>query len=147
MVTGKPVPMPIATPLLRACDSSNVNAVAMTQPAVVAFPGNLTLPAGPFKAEYPSAVTVRNNSRAGITWSNAVVNVPGVKTVIQESDPGHMMNVSLTFPVGFQLKSGQTAELSVNTSHPKFPLLRVPITQAEPAPATVQPGSASGAGK
>lgn len=113
----------------------NVNAVAMTQPAVVAFPGNLALPAGPFKTEYPSAVTVRNNSHANLKWTNPSINLEGVKVQLQESDPGRMMNLSLTFPAGFQMRPGQTGELTVNTSHPKFPILRIPVTQAEPIPA------------
>jgi len=112
----------------------NVNAVAMTQPAVVAFPGNLALPAGPFKTDYQSAVTVRNNGKSLLKWTNPAINLEGVKLQLQESDPGRMMNISLIFPAGFQMKPGQTAELTVNTSHPKFPVLKIPVTQAEATP-------------
>jgi hypothetical protein len=125
----------------------NINAVAMTQPAVVAFPSPLALPPGPFKAEYTCPVTVRNNSREPLKLSAPTVNVDGVKVTIQESDPGRMMNLNLTFPAGFQLKTGQSAELAVNTSHPKNPVLRIAITQPEPVLPVSQPVATPGGAK
>jgi len=124
------------TTSLATMPSININAVAMTQPAVATYPNTLPLPVGPLKADYQAAVTVRNNGHNPITLTNASVNLEGVKAQIQSMDPGRLFNVGLVFPAGFQLKTGQSAELTVKTSHPSHPVLTVPITQPEPAPAT-----------
>ena len=124
----------------------NVNAVAMTQPAIATFPSPILLPPVPLKSEFSQAVTVRNNSRTPLQVSDAAINAEGAKVRVQEIDPGKVALLTLIFPAGFQPKAGQQLDLTFNTTHPKHPVVHVPVTQ--PAPIAPPPNSAStGGGK
>jgi hypothetical protein len=110
-----------------------VNAFAMPQPALVAMPQHVQLPAGsPTAATYQYPVNIRNNGRAPIKISDPSVNVEGMKAEVQEIEPGKNFKVQLNIPAGFQAKPGQTMELSFKTTNPKYPVFKVPITQPAP---------------
>lgn len=115
----------------------SVSAYAMPQPAVTAQPPHIQLPAGPLGPNYNYPVAIRNAGRAAITISEPTVNVAGVTVKVQEATPGKLFNLSLNFPSDFKLEAGKSAELTVKTSHPKYPMLRVAIIQ----PAALPTGS------
>jgi hypothetical protein len=55
---------------------------------------------------------------------------------LKESDPGRNFTVTMTFPAGFEIPQGEHIELSVKSSNPQFPVLKVPVTQTpRPTPA------------
>ncbi|MFM1769275.1 MAG: hypothetical protein RJA22_1804 [Verrucomicrobiota bacterium] len=123
----------------------SVSAYAMPQPAVSAMPPQVQLPPAPLPPSYSYPVAIRNNGSQPFNVSEAKVNADGVTARIQEATPGKLFNVVLTFSADFKLPAGQAVELSAKTSHPKYPLIRVPIIQNPPtiAPATFTPPSAT----
>jgi len=72
--------------------------------------------------------------------SDPVVNAKDVAVELKEPEPGRAFNVAVNFPAGFEVAPGQTAELSVKSNHPDFPVIKVPIVQP-PRPAAVAPPS------
>lgn len=118
----------------------SVTAYAMPQPALVAMPQAIRLPAGPLSPNYRQPVTIRNNSSTPVQLTEPQVNVEGVTVQTTETQPGKLFMLSLTFPTNFQARSSKPMELTVKTSHPKHPVLRVPFIQAAvPTPAATTP--------
>ena len=120
-----------------------VNAAIMPQPAIVALPQQIQWPAGLLDRNYRFPVMIRNNSRAPLSLSEPVVNVEGATVEIQQVEPGKAFKLNLGLPPGFHARPGHSLELVVRTSHPKYPVFKVPIFQAAEvlAPAgSSQPG-------
>ena len=113
--------------------SLSLNAVAMPQPALVAMPPQIQLPAGPFAAGYQYPASLRNKGSAPLKLSEPSVNAEGVTVQVQETEPGKNFQLNVAFPTNFQARPGQLIELSVKTSNPKYPVFKIPITQAFPA--------------
>jgi hypothetical protein len=72
---------------------------------------------------------VQNNSTNVLSLRGLSVNAPGVKTQIKETEPGRSFTALATFPQGFELRPGQLVELTVKSSNPKYPVVKVPVTQ------------------
>jgi hypothetical protein len=106
-----------------------VTVVANVPPALSVNPSFMTLAAGPLPNAVTNSVTIQNYSTNLVTLSEPVVNVPGVEATIREMQPGKSFAASLAFPQGFQIALGQQVELKMNTSNPKFPVLKVPVIQ------------------
>ena len=119
-----------------------ITAYALVQPVLAPNPQTLTLPPGPFTNPFTASVTVRNNGTNVVSLSDAKLSVPGVPVELKTTQPGQVFTVSATFPAGFNPTPGQLIELSVRTSHPKFPVLKVPVF---PAPAAAVPGTTASA--
>ena len=107
----------------------NVPVYANVQPAVLAIPSHIILPPAPLASAQTSSVMIQNNSTNQLTLSDPAVNAQGVGTQIKEVQPGRSFSVLVTFPQGFETTPGQQVELTVKSSNPKFPLVRVPVTQ------------------
>ena len=107
-----------------------LHTAVMPQPALVAMPSQIQLPAGPLNADYHFPATIRNNSRAPLTVSDPVVNAKGVTVQLQEVEPGKTFKLDISFGADFDARPGQPMELAVKTSHPKYPVFRVPIMPA-----------------
>ena len=87
-----------------------------------------------------NSVTIQNNSTNLLQLSEPVVNVPGVDAQIKEMQPGKSFTAMLAFPQGFEVPPGQQVELSVKSSNPKFPVVKVPVMQMpRPAPPAAPP--------
>ena len=106
-----------------------VMVVANVQPALMVMPTFMTLIPGPLPNAVTNSVTIQNNSTNLLTLSEPVVNVPGVEAAIKELQPGRSFAAILAFPQGFQISPGQQVELSVKSSNPKFPVVKVPVVQ------------------
>ncbi|HKQ36629.1 MAG TPA: DUF1573 domain-containing protein [Verrucomicrobiae bacterium] len=118
----------------------SVTAYAMPQPAVVAMPQAIRLPAGPLSPNYRQPVTIRNNSTKPITLTDPAVNAEGVTVQTTETQPGKLFTLNVTFPTNFTSKPDMA--LTVKTSHPKYPTLKVPFIQASiPTPGAVPPSA------
>jgi hypothetical protein len=147
----------VQTPILVKTSSTNlpvisVNAIAMVQQVISVMPNQITLRSAPLPPNTISGVTLRNNSATNVTITEPAIAfvtthlvagtnlavakpIPGVEASVQELQPGRVFNVVLRFPEGFEIPPGQRAELSLKTSHPQFPSLKVPIYQiARPIP-------------
>lgn len=110
-----------------------VNAMGMLQPAVVTTPSHLRIPAAPLPPNFRQPVNVRNNGSTPIQLSNAAVNTEGVKVQTMELQPGKLFSLNLDFPTNFNARPDQSLELTVKTTHPRHPVLRVPILQNPPS--------------
>lgn len=154
----------IQTPILVKTSSTNVpvisvNAIAMIQQAIMVMPNQITLRSAPLPPNTLTGVTVRNNSATKVTLTEPTVTfvtsrleadaslpvakpIPGVEASLKELQPGRVFNIVVRFPEGFEIPPGQRAELSLKTSHPQFPTLKVPIYQiapGRPAPVIAPP--------
>jgi copper(I)-binding protein len=106
-----------------------VMVVANVQPAVMVMPSFMSLAPGPLPNAVTNSVTIQNNSTNLLTLSEPVVNMPGVEATIRELQPGKSFAAMLAFPQGFLVPPGQQVELSVKSSNPRFPVLKVPVMQ------------------
>jgi len=120
----------------------NIPVTGMSRPAVVVSPAQILLPASPLVSELRSAVSIQSPGGATLKLSEPGCSVPRVKVELRELQPGRAFQLTAVFPAGFALEAGQAAELHVNSNHPKYPVLRVPIkppTQAATARAVLPP--------
>lgn len=118
-------------------NSPNVSFVAMVvmQPLLSVSPPQINLPAGPLQEKLTYGLLIRYNGTNVMTLSDPAVNVKDVKTGLKELEPGRAFNVEVSFPPGFEIAPGQNVEFSVKSSHPEFPVIKVPISQL-PRPVT-----------
>ena len=116
--------------------SIEVTVLGNVQPAIAIMPPQIMLPPGPLNSAFNCAVTIRNNSVTPLTLSEPAVNATGVDANIKEIQPGKQFSVVMTFPAGFQLVPNEEVNLSVKSSNPQFPVVKVPVRQAvRPPPA------------
>jgi hypothetical protein len=113
----------------------NVSAYALLQPALVVTPAEIQVPDGVAGAKSGAIVLARNNSSTLMKITDPVVNADGVTVQAVDANPGKFFNIRITFPPEFQVPAGRPLELTFKTTHPKYPLVRVPIVQAA-APAS-----------
>jgi hypothetical protein len=116
--------------------STNVPPIVVTawvnvQQAVTYYPPVLNLPPGPLATPQMTPITIMNHSTNTLTLSEPVVSATDVVVQLVEPQPGKIFTATLSFPAGFTLPPGKPAEFTVKSNHPKFPLIRVPILQAQ----------------
>jgi hypothetical protein len=117
-----------------------VPVAANVQPAVMVIPSYITLGPGPLANAVTNSVSIQNRSTNDLQLSEPVVNAPGVEAQIKEMQPGKSFTAMLAFPQGFQVPPGQQVELTVKSSNPKFPVIKVPVMQTQrPAAPPVAP--------
>ena len=111
------------------------------QPVVMVTPYVVRIPASPITNTITTFVQVRSFGTNPVTVSEATLTIPGVDTQIKVDDPGKMTTVTMSFPAGFEIPAGGSAELQIKTDHPLYPLLKVPVLQVSrpTAPATAAP--------
>ena len=90
-------------------------------------------------------VSIRNNGTNTLALSEPAVNVQGVDLQLKEVEAGRSFTLGLNFPAGFEIAQGERVELSVRSSHPQFPSIKVPIVQAPRPPPPVMPMGAPAA--
>ena len=95
----------------------------------MAIPTYFTLGPGPLPNAVTNSVTIQNNSTNRLTLSEPEVNVPGVEATIRELQPGKSFAAMLAFPQGFLVPPGQQVQLTVKSSNPKVPVVKVPVMQ------------------
>jgi len=120
--------------------------VTVLQPVMVS-PQQINLPPGPLTSAVSPMIMIRSTGTNTLALSDPVVdfrstaNAPvlpdpvvegkGPEVAVQEVQPGHVFNLTVHFPAGFQVKPNQKAELRVKSNHPKVPLITVPIFQMQ----------------
>jgi hypothetical protein len=112
----------------------NVTAFASKQPAISVIPSYLSLPATPFDAPQAPSVAIQNNSTNPVSLTDPSVNAPGVEVQIKENEPGRKFTAVATFPQDFQIQPGQQMQLTMKSSNPKYPEVKVPIITQQPRP-------------
>lgn len=110
----------------------------VVSPPMIQFPALRTPPANtPAPAPAPTGhrhtQMIRNNSSTPMKVTEATVNAEGVTVQVNESQPGKLFLLTVSFPPGFEVSRTDSLALTVKTSHPRRPIITVPITPA-PAP-------------
>ena len=111
--------------------------MANVQPAVLVSPPQIVLPAGPLTSPITNTVTIQNNSTNLLMLSEPLVDAKEAGVQIKELTPGRIFVAMVPFPAGFEVSTQQVA-FTVKSSHPQFPLLRVPVIQP-PRPPVLHP--------
>jgi len=118
----------------------SVTAWANVQQAVVVSPPQVMLAAGPLANKQTVSIMIQNNSANALKLSEPKVDTQGVEVALAEPNPGRSFTATLNFPQGFELAQGAKAEFSVKSDNPRFPLIKVPVTQmAKPVAIPVAP--------
>ena len=120
----------------------SVMAYVALQPAVAVMPNRIVLPAGPLAKAMSPAVKIRGNGTNSLVLSEARANIPEAEVRLEETQPGRLFNLVVSFPAGFQIQPDQKVEVTLKSNHPKFPLIKVPVQSKSPAAAAtprVQP--------
>lgn len=130
----------------------NLMAWANVLPVVMAIPQVVRLPEAPLTNPFTATIWVQNNGTNTIKLSEPAVNAKGVTARIREDQPGRMSTVMMDFPTGFEIAAGEKVELSVKSTHPLFPTIKVPMMQAPrlapvAVPSPKPPAQTNSAGK
>lgn len=128
--------------------STNAPEVALTgwanvQPALAVIPPIITLPQAPLGSKVMPTITIQNNGTNALKLSEpTLTGMPGLDNVsvnVEESAPGKLFAVKLAFPEGFAIPGGQHLELSLKTTHPHYPVIKVPVNQIPGPPHPISP--------
>lgn len=115
-----------------------LTAWANVQPAIAVIPPVLTLPQAPLATKAVPTITIQNNGTNQVKLSDpTITGMPGLENVavnIDEPTPGKLFSVKVAFPEGFAIPAGQHLELSMKSTHPQYPVIKVPVNQI-PGPA------------
>jgi hypothetical protein len=107
----------------------SVTAWANVQPAIIVMPPQIMLPQAPLASAITPSITIQNNSTNLLKLSDPVVNQQGVDVQLKETQPGRIFMASLTFQPGFEAPVGQPLELTIKSSNPSMPVIKVPVNQ------------------
>ncbi|MHB1310308.1 MAG: hypothetical protein ACYC23_24845, partial [Limisphaerales bacterium] len=108
---------------------------------VAISPSRALLPSPPLNSVVTQVVTITGHGAKPLELSEPKLNADGPALELREVEVGTRFEIVMTFPAGFEIGSGRTIELSVQTNHPDFATIRVPITHA---PVSPPPVSATG---
>jgi len=117
----------------------SISVFANVQPAIGIYPAQVTLPAGPLAAQITPSVMIQNNGTNALTLSEPMVNGKAVPVQLKEMQPGRSFNATLSFPQGFEISQGEQVVLSIKSSHPQYPVIKVPIIQTPRPPQPIAP--------
>jgi len=109
--------------------SLTVPAFISIVPAISVIPPEISLPPAPLAKSLTVQINFINNGPNALTLSNALVNTKEAKVSLKEVKPGKQFQATVAFPEGFAPDPGQPLELSVNSSDPRHPLLKVAVRQ------------------
>jgi hypothetical protein len=126
----------------------NITAMARVTPAVQVSPSQIVLNSLPDRGS-TNRVTVLSTTFTNLVLSNAKASDSQMQVELKELRKG-MYNVVLVTPAGFHLEAGQRAEITIESNHPHFPQIKIPVMQfpkpkpfaaarPNPPPATAHP--------
>jgi hypothetical protein len=110
----------------------SVVAYASVQPTIMAIPAQITLPQAPLTNLVTATVTIRSTSTNAVQVTDPVVNVKGTEVRISGNPQSKFFNIVMMFPAGTIANAAENPELTVKTSHPMYPVIKVPIIQPQP---------------
>jgi hypothetical protein len=77
-----------------------------------------------------NAVTIRGNGTNNLlVLSNVRANDSRIDVSVQPTSTKGWYNLLAVFPPGFHLAAGQNAEVTVETSNPRYPEIKIPISE------------------
>jgi len=106
---------------------------AHIQPVILTIPSMLSLPPGPSTAAAQPSFTIRNTGTNVLTLSEPQINLEGATVSLREVQTGRVFMATLNVPAGLQFQATQRVEVTVKSSHPNYPIVRVPVIQQQRA--------------
>jgi hypothetical protein len=106
----------------------HVTAMANLTPAVQVSPSQVYLNPRPDRA-MTNPVTIIANTTNVLSLSNPKCSDSRIGVEIQPGARQGMFRLLVVVPPGFELAPGQHAEVTVESNHPRYPLIRIPIMQ------------------
>ncbi|MGA2657941.1 MAG: DUF1573 domain-containing protein [Verrucomicrobiota bacterium] len=108
----------------------DITAWANSQPPLSVVPMRIDLRQAPLATNQLAYVTIINNGTNPITVSEPSVDAAAVDVTVTQTQPGRYFTILLKFPTGFELPAGRPGTFTIKTTHPRVPLVKVPIYQA-----------------
>ena len=136
----------------------NVPAYVNVQPSIVSIPAHLSVQPAPLPGYVTNSITIQNNSQTNmLKLTEPTINYAGAEARVEEVDPGRKFTLFVTFPPTFEITPGKTVEVTLKSSNPKMPVVKVPVSQiprpvraatvpSRPAPPSLTGPHASAAG-
>ncbi len=106
---------------------------AFAQPDVVVTPSRLILPGGPIREKLQQTLSIQSFWTNALELSSPAINAESVALRIEPVESGRSYQVTLTYPEGFATPPPEKLELKIETNHPRYRIIRVPVSQ-EPTP-------------
>jgi hypothetical protein len=106
----------------------NVPVMARVQPAVQFYPAQIVLNLLPDRWT-TNRVNIHGNTTNILTLSNPKASDSRIQVDIRPMGPKGMYSLLAVFPPGFKLEPGEHAEVTVESNHPRFPLIKIPIVE------------------
>lgn len=108
----------------------SIAATVLPQPGVTVGPPQIILPAEKSTNGHSRLITIRNNRSDAMKLTAASINAPGASAEIKEVQAGKIFTVNVVLPPDFEPTPGSAVALTIRTSHPKIPMITVPIRQS-----------------
>ncbi|HEV7926025.1 MAG TPA: DUF1573 domain-containing protein [Verrucomicrobiae bacterium] len=106
----------------------NVPVMLSVVPAVQVYPGQIVMNLLPGRWT-TNRVTIHGTTTNLLSLSNPKASDSRVQVQVLPMGPKGMYNLLVAFPPDFQLEPGKSAEVTVESNHPRFPVLKIPIVQ------------------
>jgi hypothetical protein len=101
---------------------------SVAQPVQI-FPPQITLSAT-LDHWITNRVTIRGNTTNVLTLANPKASDSRIYVEVQPMGVAKgVYSLLVAFPPGFQVEPGKTAEVTVESNHPRFPLIKIPIKE------------------
>jgi len=111
----------------------------LNQAPVIVTPTQVLVPPGPAATNFTRDVSIRGYGTNSLALSQPVLDLEGVQGRLTELQTGRLFTVRLTFPKGFELPTDRSGELRLESNHPQFPVIRVPIVHKPPPASAATP--------
>ncbi len=116
-----------------------VTAIAVITPAVQISPPRIVLGTMPDRW-LTNRITIKGNTTNVLALSNARASDSRIKVDVVPAEIKGTFALLVAVPPGFELIPGKTVEVTVESNHPRFPVIKIPVLQyPRPRPAAAPP--------
>jgi len=129
---------------LSSTPTLSVTAMTQVAPFVQVYPPQIILNTLPDRWT-TNRVTIHGNTTDILTLSNPRANDSQIHVEIRPGGLERNFTLLVSFPPGFKVQPGQHAEVTIDSSYPRFPEIKVPIIsypQPAPRPVAAMPAKA-----
>jgi hypothetical protein len=106
----------------------NVPVMVSVVPAIQVYPAQIVMNLLPGRWT-TNRVTIHGTTTNLLSLSNAKASDSRIQVNLLPMGPKGMFNLVVAFPPDFKLEAGQHAEVTVESNHPRFPVIKVPIVE------------------
>jgi hypothetical protein len=106
----------------------NVTAMLNVTPAIQVSPSQIILNGQPDRGT-TNRVTIVANTTNLLTLSNPMASDSQIQVDLKPGARKGLFTLTVVTPPGFHLTPGQRAEVTIESNHPRYPVIRIPIMQ------------------